>query len=187
MTRGSGGQETNALRAGDLELFVRVLQEGHYNVDLIEFDDLGSCVLAETTQALVLCVVGKWETLERTVSDAQAQLTHVAARAPSPRNWDLYVVVGIPQVADESHEVGLERIEHDTRYARKFVVAGPWGDDDALRRALRPLLPLRSTARVHLDDPLSTMQAALLARDQDQAVVDRALSSYRASDEVEII
>jgi len=185
--RSTGEPEPIARRAGELAPFVRVLQEGRYDVEVIDLEGLGSCVLAETSDALVLCVLGEWETLERTVSEAQAELTHVAAREPSPRSWDLYVVVGIPQFVDESHEVRRERIEHDTRYARKFVVAGPWGDGGALRRALRPLLPLRSTASVHLDDPLATMRAALLARDQDQAVVDRALSSYRASGEVEVI
>jgi hypothetical protein len=184
--RSAGDPEPRARRAGELEPFARVLQEGQYNVDVIECEGLGSCVLAETSEALVLCVLGEWETLEPTVSEAQAELTHVAAREPSPRSWDLYVVVGIPQFADEAHEVRRERIEHDTRYARKFVVAGQWSDGDALRRALRPLLPLRSLASVHLDDPLSTMRAALLARDQDEALVDRALSSYRASGEIEV-
>jgi hypothetical protein len=181
-----GEPQPIARRAGELQPLVRVLQEGRYSVEVLEVEGLGSCVLAETSDALVLCVLGEWETLERTVSEAQAELTHVAAREPSPRSWDLYVVVGIPQFADESHEVRRERIEHDTHYARKFVVAGAWSDGDALRRALRPLLPLRSTASVHLDDPLSTMRAALVARDQDEALVDRALSSYRASGEVEV-
>ena len=51
-------------------------------------------------------------------------LTTVAAEHPSARRWDLYVVAIVPQGATPLHDTIRETVEHDTRYARKLVVAG---------------------------------------------------------------
>jgi hypothetical protein len=172
--------------ADDLEPFARVLRTGGFRVDGLEPERLGPSLVAETPHALVLCTRCTWETLEATVDEAQAELTHLSARHPSARSWDLYLVVSIAQSADEAHEIQRERVEHDTRYARKFVVAGPTTDDEALQRALRPLLPLRPTDSVHLDDPLAAMRDQLLAGGQDAEVIERALASFRSDGEVEV-
>jgi hypothetical protein len=172
--------------ADDLEPFARVLREGGFTVDGLKAERLGPSLLAETPHALVLCTRCTWETLHDTVEEGQAQLTHLSARHPSARTWDLYLVVVIAQVADEAHEIQRERVEHDTRYARKFVVAGPTTDDEALRRALRPLLPLRPTESVHLDDPLAAMRHQLLAGGQDAALVDKAVAFFRSNGEIKV-
>jgi hypothetical protein len=172
--------------ADQLEPLARVLRAGDFAVDEVTFAELGACLLAETPHALVLCVVGDWETLPATIEEAQATLTNLAAQHPSPRSWDLYVVVSIGRSADEAEEILRERIEHDTRFARKFVLAGHVADDAAVERALRPLLPLRSAASVHLADPLDAVRTELLGAGVDSDVVDHALTSFRASGEIDI-
>jgi hypothetical protein len=172
--------------ADTLEPLAGVLRRGDFDVDAVQLDDLGSCLLAETPHALVLCVASEWETLTATVEEAQAALTNLAARHPSPRSWDLYVALCIERAADEAQEVLRERIEHDTRYARKFVLAGHAADDIAIGRALRPLLPLRETANVRLADPLDAVHTELVNADVDVDVVERAIASFRATGEIEI-
>ncbi len=169
----------------ELDPIGRVLMEGGYVVDALEIKDLGACLLAETPHALVLCVVGQWETLSNTVEDAQAELTNLSAQSPSPRSWDLYIVVRVEQDADQAHELDRERIEHDTRYARKFVLAGPETDATAIMRALCPLLPLRSTPNVSQVDPLDALRDSLLEQQVEPSLVEAALASFRRTGEIE--
>lgn len=170
----------------ELEPIAQVLADGGYDVDGIEIPELGSCLLAETPHALVLCVISDWDRLLGAVEDAQAELTNFAARHPSPRSWDLYVVVWIEQGPDDSHEFHRERVEHDTRYARKFVLAGRDAGADAIGRALRPLLPLRSTPRVSGEDQLDVLRVALLEQQVDSDLVSEALASFRDTGDIEV-
>jgi hypothetical protein len=170
----------------ELDPIRRVLMEGDYAVDARNIEDLGACLLAETPHALVLCVVGQWEMLSNTVEDAQAELTNISAEHPSPRSWDLYVVVRVEQGAEQAHELERERIEHDTRYARKFVLAGPQADVTAVRRALCPLLPLRSTPNLGQVEPLDALRDSLLEQQVEPGLVDAALASFRRTGEIEV-
>jgi hypothetical protein len=170
-----------------LEPLAQALRDGLFEVDAIELPALGICLLAETPHAVVLCVRATWESLNVTSNEAQAQLTHLAAGDPSARNWDLYVVIAITQVAGEAEEVARERLEHDTRYARKLIVAGPAITDPlALHTALRPLLPIRPTASVHLADPLAAMHEALLTNGLDGPTVGLAITSFSSTGEVDV-
>jgi hypothetical protein len=168
----------------ELDPVARVLEDGGYVVEALDVADLGTSLLAETPHALVLCVSCTWEALSNTVEEAQAELTNLSAKHPSPRSWDLYVVARIEQDADEAQEIQRERIEHDTRYARKFVLAGRGADADAVLRALRPLLPLRTAPSAKRGDPLDAMRDALLQSQIDPDVVAGALTSFRATGEI---
>lgn len=170
----------------ELDPVARVLEDGGYIVEALDIDDLGPSLLAETPHALVLCITCTWEALSNTVEEAQAELTNLSARHPSPRSWDLYVVARIEQDPDEGQEIQRERIEHDTRYARKFVLAGGRADAETVMRALRPLLPLQATPSAKRGDPLDAMRDSLLQHDVDPALVASALTSFRETGEISI-
>ena len=170
-----------------LDAFAQILRHGGFEVEGIDLPTLGESLLAETPHALVLCTQSAWDSLPAIGDEAQAQLTQLAAGAPSARSWDLYVVIAIGQSATEADEVARERIEHDTRYARKLVVAGPAiTDPEALRRALRPLLPLQPAASVHLADPLAAVREALMSAGLDGAMVELAFASFQSKGEVDV-
>lgn len=169
-----------------LDAICQVLTGGDFAIDGLDHPELGNCLLAETPHALVLCVESTWDTLGDTVAEAQAVLTHLAERNPSPRSWDLYLVVAIPQAASQTEDLLREQIEHDTRYARKFVLTGDATHTDAVTRALRPLLPLRISSNVTLSDPLDALRTELLGDGIEADLVDQALASYRDAGEIAI-
>lgn len=166
-----------------LESVADVLAAGGFTVEIGPVDALDRGLLAETSHALVLGLETKWDEAAAAVEEAQAVLTSLAGR--SPRGWDLYVVAVIETQADDGQELIRERLEHDTRYARKFILAGPAvADDAALARALLPLLPLRPVEDVRLDDPLLAVRRELLAAGGDARVIEAALRSFEATGEV---
>jgi hypothetical protein len=142
--------------------------------------------IASNAYALIVCIeAGEWDGLSDFVNDAQADLTRLVEEAPSARNWDLYVVVVVadPKTDSERRAV-IEKLESDTRYSRKFIHAGlPKADLDA---ALRPLLPLRAAADFAIPDPLNELRTELLATGVDERVVETALESFAADDEVRV-
>jgi hypothetical protein len=170
----------------ELEPIAQVLMEGGYDVDSLEIPELGSCLLAETPYALVLCIKSDWERLLSDVEDAQAELTNLAAPHPSPRSWDLYVVARIDQYANEAQELHRERVEHDTRFARKFVLVGRDANADSIARALRPLLPLRSTPSINGEDQMAALRVALLDQQIEADLVSAALRSFRETGKIEV-
>ena len=143
-------------------------------------------VLAETPYALVGCVeLTGWDGLAERLFDVQAALTHVADEAPSVRSWDLYLVALVTDAASTpAHRAVAERIEADTRYARKFVHIALL--TDALDRALRPLLPLRPPVAVALSEPLDDLLDELLELHVEQQVAKAAIASFARTSTVEI-
>ena len=166
-----------------LEPFREILAEGGYTVQDIELGELGSALAAETPYALVLCLLVAWEDLEEHIEHAQAELTNLAAKHPSPRSWDLYVIAVLPQ-ADPRYDAVREALESDTRYARKIVAVGANGGRAAAERALRSLLPLRPAASIPLIDPLQAVRQELIGLEVDTAVVERALDAFKRDAEV---
>jgi hypothetical protein len=170
-----------------LEDFSNLLASSGYDVAFRTFSASQSVVIAESPYALVCCCeVSDWNDLSRLVSDVQAELTQLAAGAPSARRWDLYLVIHMlirpPGPAEEA--IG-EAIEADTRYARKFVrVAISSDDPGALEKALRPLLPLHPAPEFDLVEPLEALRAELYDLDISHEVVDAALTSFSQDDEV---
>jgi len=170
---------------GDL---ASALQGGGY---LVEPGELGGehALLAENPYALVGCIeADTCDDLATRVSDAQAALTQLAAKAPSPRKWDLYLLVHVlAPPADREAEALIETLEADTRYARKFVrVAIDLDSSNALDRALRPLLPLRPPAELELSDPLGELRSELLELDVPENVAAAALEGFGRVGEVRV-
>jgi hypothetical protein len=144
-------------------------------------------VLGETPYALVACVeFDDWSDLDERVFDVQAALTQVAAEVPSPRAWDLYLVVLVLRRAQEAAQrAQAEAIEADTRYARKFVRIAIAKDE--LDRALRPLLPLREPVGLEIRDPLNELRGELRALGIADDIADAAINTFQQTDTVEVL
>ncbi len=171
------------IRSADaLEHCRALLDAGGYDIDFCNEGALGEVLLAETDYALVMAIVVRDDDLQRFVEDAQATLTHHAAVHPSPRRWDLYLVLVVSGDGQRYDEV-RDAFESDTRYARKLVVTG---DRDATERVLRLLLPLRPVPEMELTDPLSTVRTKLIDAGLDAALADAAVSSFAQTAEVHI-
>jgi hypothetical protein len=168
--------------ADALEHCRAVLMAGGYDVDFSEEEGLGPVLLAETLYALVMAVVVPEDGTERFVEEAQATLTRYAAAHPSPRSWDLYLVLVVPG-DNQSYDAVRDAVESDTRYARKLVVTG---DRATTERILRLLLPLRPVAQIELTEPLGAMRAMLVGAHIEVTLADAALSSFAETGEVHI-
>jgi hypothetical protein len=140
--------------ADPLTICRRVLTEGGFTVDRREVPLLGTVLIAETRDALAMIVVSAWQQIVEHVEEAQAQLTRLAAIHPSPRSWDLYIVIVVDRLQPRFDRV-REQLEADTRYARKLVVAGV---APAIDRRLRALLPLRPVPHIELVEPMSAVR-----------------------------
>lgn len=170
------------MRAVDsLEPFRTILADGGYRVDDIELPEIGPAILAETPYALVLCIITSWQDALGHVENAQAALTRLSAEHPSPRSWDLYVVVVVDEDADDSVRVQLEC---DTRYARKLVAVGVAGRPALAERALLSLRPLRGAAQPEPIEPLAALRRELDSLGVDEALAGAALSSFASSGQV---
>jgi hypothetical protein len=154
-----------------------------YELDEHRLGEL-EATLATTPYALVACVeMGNWGDLEHRVADVQAELTAIDATAPSPRSWDLYLVVLVDAPATSPAQRALvEALEGDTSYTRKFVHAGL--DQAELDQALRPLLPLRPPAKLEVAEPLEELRGELLAIGVEEETVEAAILSFKSEDEV---
>jgi hypothetical protein len=170
------------IRAADaLEPFRAALLDGDYDVEVRELPGLGPVLLAETRYALVLCLSSSWEAATQRTEEAQAALTQLAAEHPSPRSWDLYLVL----VAEEDHDSPeREALESDTRYARKLVATGVGDSPARAEQALRPLLPLRGAAKFDAIDPIEAVRAELVGQGIDPALADTALGSFLSGGEI---
>lgn len=148
-----------------------------------------AAVLAEDPHAAIGCIeLDEWtQDLEEQISDAQASLTRWASRAGATRSWDVYLFVHLTvHPPDEAGLRTVERIEADTREARKLLrVAVPSKVRD-LERALLPLLPLRTTAALDLGDPFARLREELTDMDIEPRVAEGAIASFLQSEEVEV-
>jgi len=158
-----------------------ILAGGGYEVGARELGGV-PILLAETLYALVMVVEIPDEEVERFVEEAQAHLTQLAATHPSPRRWDLYLVLVVEGDTRRYHAV-RERFLNDTRYARKLVVTN---DHRRLEQLLRPLLPLRPLPDLALEDPLAAVRRQLQAEDIDPNLIDAAVRSFERTGEVTI-
>lgn len=177
-----------AARLAQFEDLASALEAGGYAVQRGELAG-EPALLAETPYALVACMeVETCDGLADRVSDVQAALTQFAAQAPSPRQWDLYLLVHVlVPPTDPVNEALLETIEADTRYVRKFVrVAIDLDYSDAVDRALRPLLPLRPAAQFDLSDPLDTLRLELHGLKLSDDLASAALDAFERRGEVSV-
>jgi hypothetical protein len=143
-------------------------------------------LLGESPYALVACFeLDGWELLEETIFDVQTEMTRIAADDSAGRVWDIYVVAFVHAPAANANQTALrETIEADTRYARKLVRAAV--PQEALDRALRPLLPLREPTGFEVADPLDELREELHALPVANEVADAALAIFASTDSVEM-
>lgn len=160
-----------------------VLVGGGFAVERRELDRLGPVLIAETPYALVMALGAEPDdTMHERVEDAQAVLTQLAAEHPSPRSWDLYLVLVVADNPRHYDQV-REAFEADTRYARKLVVTGDRGTTEGM---LRSLLPLHPIPYLELADPLRAVREHLLQSALEPSLVDAALASFESKGQVEI-
>jgi hypothetical protein len=171
-----------------LDNFAAALRAGGY--DIAVHDLAGHHVLlAESPYALLAIMeASDCRAIREKVADVQAAFTRFAAEAPSARSWDLYLVVHLlGRVSDPADHLLLEEIESDTHYVRKFVRVQVEADDEqAIDRALRPVLPLRPTPQFDLVEPLEALRSELQALDAPEDLVNTAISSFQADSTVTI-
>jgi len=158
-----------------------VLVDGGFETEEREFEGLGPVLIAETPLALVMAVGLPAVDWAQYLEEAQARLTTLAAAHPSPRSWDLYLVM----IHDDSEREHWARAAYaaDTRYARKLFVTG---ERESIERSLRCLLPLHALPEIELTDSLATVRQQLLAAGVEPAVVEAAISSFADSSKVKI-
>jgi hypothetical protein len=103
-------------------------------------------VLAEHQNFLAFISVNEaWS--EEAAAEAEEMVLDAASAAekldPSPRLWDLTVMVLIAGKIRRGQMSSAMSWATSTRYARRLIVDGiDFDEDDDLRRALAPLLPL---------------------------------------------
>lgn len=158
-----------------------LLIEGGYRSEERDLEGLGHVVVAETPLALVMAIELPGKDPAQTLEDAQARLTALAAAHPSPRSWDLYLVLVESDVGDGSDMRAV--YEPDTRYARKLFVRPSTTD---LRRELRCLLPLHDLPEVKISDSLQVVEGKLLDAGVDKALAAAAIGSFSNLGQVEI-
>jgi hypothetical protein len=158
-----------------------MLVEGGYRAEERDLKGLGRVVVAENPLALVMAIELRAADSASVLEDAQARLTTLAAAHPSPRSWDLYLVLVESGEADGSELRAL--YEPDTRYSRKlFVRPGP----SDLKRELRGLLPLHDLPEVEISDSLQVVEGKLLDAGVDAALAAAAINSFSELGKVEI-
>jgi hypothetical protein len=175
-------------RIARLADFAEVLRNSGYTIEYGELAGV-KVLLGETPYALVACMEAEsWDDLARRVSDVQAALTQLASQAPSPRRWDLYLVVHVlVRAASAAEEATADELEADTHYVRKFVrTAVDLERDGSLDRALRPLLPLRTTPEFDVTEPLDVLRQELHDLRLPDDVADAAIDAFRRGKEITV-
>jgi hypothetical protein len=145
-------------------------------------------LVAESPYALCVLVAGdSWEDVEDTIDAAQVALANWSSREDaSSRRWDLYVLVLLrhwPQTPQEG--AAIEAAEANTELARK-IVRSHVVDDDDLRRALRPLLPIIPVGRVAIPDVAVALEERLRVHGVDPDLVSSAVAGFLQSGAVRL-
>lgn len=146
-------------------------------------------LLAEDPYTLLLVVEAEGtDGLERSASDAQAELTKLVSQRVDPMlRWDLYVVIHVRTNVLTSLDARLvEKVSSDTAYARKLVRINLEHDDAALTKALRSFLPIHHSGAVDYDDPLGHLAKTMLALGAAQTDVESAFATFQASGQVKV-
>lgn len=172
----------------DLQDLSEVLQEAGFNCEVSTLGAFPRVLIARNAYGIVAALeVESWLSLEERASDLQAELTHLALSQDEQGGvrWDLYVLLHVRNEGLQSVQADLvERLEADTKYARKFVRVNLIRDAAVLDRALRPFLPLRAVANFKAGNPLQLLEQELLVEGIPPSDLQAALSSFQASGEV---
>lgn len=177
--------ETGAL--AELEDLAEVMTSGGYRCSIDSFAGFSRVLLAQSPYALVAGLeVESWDGLAERVSDLQAELTRLTSATDQTwMRWDLYVLVHVRSLALKSVEGAvLERIESDTKFARKFVRVNLLRNEVTLDQALRPLLPLRQPVTLNVGNPLDLLTAELEKQGIDRAFINQVIHDFKSTGEV---
>lgn len=180
---------TTTTALAELEDLQRVLSDAGYRCKINSLGRFSRVLLAENPYAVIAGVETEdWGKLVELVSDIQAELTRLALGSEqSSIRWDLYVLVHVRNSTLQQIESDvLDRVESDTKYARKFVRVNLTRDKAVLDRALRPFLPLRPAAKLDMVDPMNLVRAELIEQGIDIGLVEHVLSSFATSGKVSI-
>ncbi len=174
----------------ELEDLREVMANGGYECRIGPLGVFSRVLLAENPYALLAALETEtWEGLVELVSEVQAELTQLALRSDRKAiRWDLYVLVHVRMPGLQAVEsVLLDRVESDTKYARKFVRINLTRNPAVLDQALRPFLPLRSASALQVADPFDLLKAELVDQGLDDDLVDHAVEHFRSTGEVSVL
>jgi hypothetical protein len=166
-----------------------ILEEAGHAVSVRALDGLDDpALVVESPYVLaILLAAERWNDAETTVAAAQVALANWAtALDDSPRRWDLYVVTllrGWPETPEEG--ASIEQAESSTELARKVVRSNVNSEDD-VRRALRPLLPLRPVGRAALPDVSVALEERLRIHGIEGDLAAAAVSGFLQSGAVRL-
>lgn len=140
-------------------------------------------VVAESPYALGVLIAGeRWADVHENVDAAEVALANWSSRDDaSSRRWDVYVVIILrrwPETAEEG--AAIEQAEANTELARK-IVRSHVVDDDDLRRALRPLLPLVPVGRAAMPDVSVALEERLRVHGIEPQLAASAVAGFLQS------
>ena len=174
----------------ELEDLQKVFVQAGYNCELTELGRFARVLIAQNAYGIVAATeTHSWKELAELASDLQAELTHLALREQKQAvRWDLYIFIHVRSGGLQSIETDvLERVESDTRYARKFVRVNLRREAAVLDRALRPFLPLRKVVPIKSLNPLDLLRQELVTGGLDADLVNEALREFAATGEIVLL
>jgi hypothetical protein len=111
----------------------------------------------------------------------------VSARSPGPKRWDIYFVALIQQpLASDKELNSAEDSTYNMNAVRRLVRAGVLPEEEAVRGALAPFLPLAIVPSRPLGDPLDDLIASLRLNGVTAAVAEGAVTAFRTQGEVQL-
>lgn len=180
---------TNAVALAELEDLQQVLGGAGYRCQIRPLGRFSRVLVAENPYSVIAAAdTESWEKLVELVSDLQSELTRLVLTSErSAIRWDLYVMVHIRIPGLQSVQTELaDRIESDTKFARKYVRVNLTREPNVLDRALRPFLPLRPAAALSVTEPLDLVRDELLTEGIESDLVDHVLRQFSVTGEVTI-
>lgn len=167
-----------------MEAAADLLRDGGYLVAARQLEGTDEPLLvAESPYVLAVLIAGdRWADVQDTVDAAQVALANWSSRDDaSSRRWDLYVVVLLRHWPETPQEgAAIERAEANTELARK-IVRSHVADNDDLRRALRPLLPLTPVGHIAMPDVSAALEKRLRVHGIEPDLAATAVASFLQS------
>jgi hypothetical protein len=120
-------------------------------------------LMAENDFGLAAIVSAKnWTDVAKDLPELQLGLANWAAeRGAGAKQWDLYLVILVSDVLQDSDLAAATDAATDLRMVRKIIRAGVPPDRVDVRKALAPLLPLGGPTQAEALAPLRELEARL--------------------------
>lgn len=141
-------------------------------------------LLAENDYAVAAVLSAKsWKDVSGRLPDLQVAVANWAAdRDAGAKQWDLYLILLLSDVLDDSELSSATDLTSDLRFVRKIVRAGVKPENAEIRKALAPLLPLEPPTRGELLSPMEELERRLPAHGLTPAMVESALAEFLAAE-----